>query len=69
MVRPKGGRSQPRYYYYKQAGENKLVKLLEENVEFNHKKISKADELCHRLMLCAKVIDRLLADIKNGKHK
>ena len=28
MVRPKGGRSQPRYYYLKEAGEQRLISYL-----------------------------------------
>jgi len=30
MIRPKGGHSQPRNYYYKEDGEKKLVKFLED---------------------------------------
>jgi len=61
MVRPKGGRSQPRYYYYKQAGENKLVKLLGDRTMPSRKKMSKVDELCQQMKFYSQAVDNLLA--------
>jgi hypothetical protein len=70
MIRPKGGRAAPRYYYYKQAAENKLVKLLEDPPESRHKpkqkRMSKVDEFCYRMSVSAQLVDNLIQSVRKG---
>ena len=62
MIRAKGGRRQPRYYYLKEAGEKRLVGLInKQKIETQENKTS---QICQKLLLAVKQIDMFIAAIK-----
>ena len=64
MVRPKGGRAQPRYYYYKQAAEDKLVKFLGDQSTPKRSRAVRIDELYYKMNMNAQLVDNLLCSIR-----
>lgn len=65
MIRAKGGKRQPRYFYLKDAGANKLVKFMSKTDKKEpEQKKSKIDEVCEVLLLTTKQIDLFIAATK-----
>lgn len=73
MIRPKGGRSQPRYFHYKEAAEKKMIDMLRKKKsshgQSRKRKRGKREEididlLCLRLKQNSLLVDQLIANMK-----
>lgn len=62
MVRPKGGRVNPRYFFYKKSAEDRLVSLLTETCEM--KKEKRIERVCRKLEENMLLVDKLIASSK-----
>jgi len=58
MVRPKGGRANPRYFFYKKSAEDRLVSLLTETYEM--KKEKRIETVCKKLEENMLLADKLI---------
>lgn len=67
MVRAKGGKRQPRYYYLKESGEIRLITLMEK--EQKTEKLSRVEQLCKDMLRASKELDVLIAAIKAKLEK
>lgn len=63
MVRAKGGKRQPRYFYLKDAGAEKLVRFLEGKGK-KEVKLNKVEQICKELKQTDKAIELLINSIK-----
>lgn len=65
MVRAKGGKRQPRYFYLKEAGTNKLVKFMSKIQTTESKQKSKVDEICSILLITAQKVNLFIETTKS----
>ena len=63
MVKAKGGKRQPRYFYLKDAGAEKLVRFLE-GKQKKEIKLNRVDEICEELKQIDGAIKLLIKSIK-----
>jgi len=68
MVKFKGGSRQPKTYYLREAGENKMVKIMEKEKKPIEEE-SKVDKVCKKMLLISKEIDVLIKIIKAKLEK
>lgn len=65
MIRAKGGKRQPRYFYLKEAGAKKLVKFMSKVQSTESKQKSRVDEICSVLLTIAQKVSLFIEATKS----